>query len=105
MKRLKLFEAFVSEHLSTEGMPFAEIKKIKDTLNSTGGFKMYVGNDKDVTDFLRNMSSPTSPWAERVSNTQVKVYETPDDDAKHEMLDLLGNFNLNQVDLNSLNKN
>jgi hypothetical protein len=105
MKHIKLFEGFLNEHKSTEDMSFAEIKKTKEDLTKSGGFKMYVGKDHQVTKLLRSLTSLSSPWVERESDTQIKVYDTPDEDSKHEIEDMIAEFGLSTVDLNSLKEN
>lgn len=105
MKHIRLFEGFLNEHKSTDDMSFAEIKKTKEDLTKSGGFKIYVGKENQITKLLRSLTSLSSPWVERESETQVKVYDTPDEDSKHEIEDMIGEFGLSSVDLNSLTEN
>ena len=103
MKHIKLFEGF--KHKSTDDMTFNEIKKIKEELTKKGGFQIfqiYLGKAQSITSFLRSLSSLSSPWVERIDGTNVKVYDTPDEDSKHEIADMLDEFGFHKMDLNKL---
>lgn len=103
MKHVKLFEAFVNEHKSTEDMSSDEIRNTINDLEKKKAFKVYYGKETDVTDFLRNLTSEAFNWVQRMhTQNQVKVYDTPDEDSKHEIEDMIAEFGLNKIDLNSL---
>jgi hypothetical protein len=104
MKHIKLFEGFLNEHKSTEDMSFDEIKDTKTELNKIKGYKTYVGKAENITKFLDNLTQESHQWVERIDNTNVRVYDTPDEDSKHEIEDMIAEFGLNIIDLNSLSE-
>lgn len=102
MKRIKLFEEFLNEHKPTEHMSFDEIKAMKDSMREKGEYVKYIGKAESVAKFLKSLSMLSSPWVESDSPTEVKVFNTPDEDSKHEIEDMIGEYGLGRIDLNSL---
>lgn len=99
--RIKQFADFINEHRSTEEMSSDDIKKLKEIAAKSGDVQRYVGKELQVTKLMRNLSGESSPWVERVSDTEVKVYGTPDEDARHEILDIIDFCGLIPFDANS----
>ena len=98
-KYVKSYSVFEHE---ADNMSFSERKKAKDEMREKGDYVKYVGKDTQVTNMLRSLSSFASPWVERDSPTEIKVFNTKDEDIKHEIEDMVAEFGLNKMDLNSL---
>lgn len=95
--KIKLFESFVSER----EMSYKEIQDEKKRLKEEGKYDSYMGTESQITKFFRSVSSDGSPWAERLSDTTLRVYICSDREACDDLEYLAKEMGLVKQDLNS----
>jgi hypothetical protein len=97
MKHIKNFKTFLNESKQS----FPDIQKEKKELDKLGSYEIFVDKPEQISKFLKECDPDMLKWTQEMSDTQVKVYLSPNNRDLMRSIGLLSFENgLLKVDLN-----